>query len=207
MEDCDTDGEDADISYFALEAGFCQNGRYTDGDTYDDWGGSSCENVGSSDYYTDDNTDCFEYGFGVYAKRVANGLEYPVSATYYKTSLRYTDCADRNTLSTDVDLELAADIVDPAYNECYNTGASSSRFVWLHEDYEEYGLTGYDYNDLSGSSDWVIFGNHENDDECEDEAHTFIAMEQGVCYKDNSNNYYRTDGTSYGFGRIKFMGI
>mmetsp|Transcript_29028 Transcript_29028/g.26395 ORF Transcript_29028/g.26395 Transcript_29028/m.26395 type:complete len:282 (+) Transcript_29028:40-885(+) len=82
-EDCDTDGEDATISYFALEAGFCQNGRYTDGDTYDDWGGSSCENVGSSDYYTNDNTDCFEYGFGVYAKRVANGLEYPVTSTYF----------------------------------------------------------------------------------------------------------------------------
>merc|ERR1711907_755771 len=43
-----------------------------------------------------------------------------------------------------------------------------------------------------------IFGNHDNDEECEDEAHTFIAMEQGVCYKETGGSYYRTDGDDYG---------
>jgi len=100
-------------------------------------------------------------------------------------------------LEEDVNVTPLSEVADDGYNDCINDD-DDSYFIWLHEDYEEYRLAGYDYNDLSGSSDWVIFGNHENDDECEDEAHTFIAMEQGVCYKDNSNNYYRTDGSSYG---------
>jgi len=50
---------------------------------------------------------------------------------------------------------------------------------------------------LSGSSNWVIFGNHAADDECGEEPHSFIAMEHDICYSDDSANAYRTDGDAY----------
>jgi len=52
---------------------------------------------------------------------------------------------------------------------------------------------------LTGSGNWVIFGNHADDDECAGEPHSFIAMEHDTCYLHGGAGGYITDGSAYAY--------